>query len=1055
MSPDPRSGPIALFARHATAANLLIALMFLCGAFAMLQINRQYFPDFGIDVVTVSVSWPGASAADVDTNLVQAVEPEVRFLNGVDQVVSSSYEGSAGISIEFEPGHDMQQALSDVESAVRQIRTLPEDSERPEIRRIVRYETVSRVVISGPFRERSLKQIAKSVRDDLLDRGIDRINMFGARDEEIWVEVRPETLRQLDLKLSDIGERIRATSEDLPSGELAGGERQVRSLGLMREAREIRDVEVKSFPNGRKLRLGDIAHVTEAFEESGKKAVRLGNPAIELVIMRSINTDALDVSTTVKDYLKELSSSLPPSLVVEEYDVRAKSIRERIGLLVKNGLGGLLLVLGVLFLFLNVRVAFWIAIGIPASLLATVAIMWGTGQTINMISLFGLIMSIGILVDDAIVVGEHAEFKFQQGLDALDAAVEGARRMAAPVSSSTLTTVAAFMPLFMISGIMGQIISAIPFVVVAVLLASLLECFFVLPGHLSHALRRAQPEVHRNAVERRLIAFRTRFDARLMHFRKHAFRSFVERAVRNRYVTVSIAVSTLLVALGAVRGGHVGYQFFPSPEPDKVYANIEMVAGSSRADTREAVLELERALYRAVAQLVDDPDELVVISLGKTGSKVGGSSTPSAGNADTIGGIVLELVSSDVRDVRDVRAAALIEAWREELVPPPGLETLTISGARIGPPGRDIDLRLSGGSIANLKAAAQEVAALLSRFPGVSDVDDDLPHGKPEIILEVNDRGRAMGFTTVEVGRQVRNAIDGEIAKRFPRDDEEIWIRVQFARDTVDNALLETLYLRSPTGQDVALREIVDIRDTVGFARIRREDGARQVAIKAEIDASVTRSGEVIEGLLRDGLLDIVERYGVSHEFKGRAEEQRDTNADMRLGAALGLSLIYIILAWVFSSYARPLVVMSVIPIGLVGAVVGHAVWGFDLTILSIFAILGLSGIVINDSIVLVTTIDHRRLSEPLISAVINGSCDRLRAVILTSATTIGGLTPLLFEKSLQAQFLIPMALTLVFGLAVTTFVVLLLVPALILVQDDLARILLPSRVADPASLSD
>ena len=1051
MSPDPRSGPIALFARHATAANLLIALMFLCGAFAMLQINRQYFPDFGIDVVTVSVSWPGASAADVDTNIVQAVEPEVRFLNGVDQVVSSSYEGSASVSIELEPGHDMQQALSDVESAVRQIRTLPEDSERPEIRRIVRYETVSRVVISGPFRERSLKHIAKSVRDDLLDRGIDRIDMFGARDEEIWVEVRPETLRQLDLKLSDIGERIRATSEDLPSGELAGGERQVRSLGLMREAREIRDVEVKSFPNGRKLRLGDIAHVTEAFEERGKKAVRLGNPAIELVIMRSISTDALDVSTTVKDYLKELSSSLPPSLVVEEYDVRAKSIRERIGLLVKNGLGGLLLVLGVLFLFLNVRVAFWIAIGIPASLLATIAIMWGTGQTINMISLFGLIMSIGIVVDDAIVVGEHAEFKFQQGLDALDAAVEGARRMAAPVSSSTLTTVAAFMPLFMISGIMGQIISAIPFVVVAVLLASLLECFFVLPGHLSHALRRAQPEVHRNGFVRRLIAFRTRFDARFTHFREHAFRSFVERAVRNRYVTVSIAVSTLLVAIGAVRGGYVGYQFFPSPEPDKVYANIEMVAGSSRADTREAVLELERALYRAVAELVDDPDELVVISLGKTGSKVGGSSTPSAGSADTIGGILLELVSSDVRDVR---VAALIEAWREELVPPPGLETLTISGARIGPPGRDIDLRLSGGSIANLKAAAQEVAALLSRFPGVSDVDDDLPHGKPEIILEVNDRGRAMGFTTVEVGRQVRNAIDGEIAKRFPRDDEEIWIRVQFARDTVDNALLETLYLRSPTGQDVALREIVDIRATAGFARIRREDGARQVAIKAEIDPSITRSGEVIEGLLRDGLLDIVERYGVSHEFKGRAEEQRDTNADMRLGAALGLSLIYIILAWVFSSYARPLVVMSVIPIGLVGAVIGHAVWGFDLTILSIFAILGLSGIVINDSIVLVTTVDHRRLSEPLISAVINGSCDRLRAVILTSATTIGGLTPLLFEKSLQAQFLIPMALTLVFGLAVTTFVVLLLVPALILVQDDLARILLPSRVADPASLS-
>ena len=1019
-----KGGAIALFAQHRTAANLLLALMFVCGLFALTQINRQFFPDFGIDVVTVTIAWPGATAADVDTNIVQGVEPEVRFLNGVKKVNSSSYEGVASISIEFEAGHDMQEALSDVESAVGQVRTLPEDSERPEIRHIVRYETVSRLVLSGPFPERSLKRHAKRIRDELLSRGIDRIDLYGARDEEIWVELRPEILRKLDLKLGDIAERIRETSQDLPSGELAGGERQVRSLGLMREAREIRAVEVKSLANGRKILLGDIARVSEAFEESGKKAIRLGDPAIELRIRRAINTDALTVSETVREYVAEMSASLPPELAVEEFDVRAKSIRERIDLLVGNGLGGLVLVLAVLFLFLHPRVAIWVAIDIPASLLAAVAIMWLSGQTINMISMFGMIMAIGI------VVGEHAEQKFREGESAMDAAIAGARRMAAPVSSSTLTTVAAFMPLFLISGIMGQIISAIPFVVVAVLLASLLECFFVLPGHLGHALK-PMPATSRAG------RLRHRFDAGFEAFRDQRFRSFAGNAIRNRYTTLAVAVAAFLVAGAAVIGGRVDYVFFPSPEPDKIYANLEMVAGTSRDDTRRAILEVEDALYRAADTLVDEEEQLIVMSLGKIGATVGsGQSSSSIGNTDTIGGIIVELVSSDTRSVR---AAEVMQAWREAVVDPVGLESLTFTGQRTGPPGGDLDIRLRGGSIEDLKSAAGELAALLTRYPGLSDIDDDLPYSKPEIVLEVNARGRAMGFTTSDIARQVRNAIDGAIAKRFPRDDEEIWVRVQYSREVVDNALLEQIYLRSPSGHEVPLKEAVDFREAIGFARIRREDGHREVSVKAEVNMRETRPARIIEAVQRDGLIDITARYGLDYEFAGRAEDQRETTSDMWAGAAISLAFIYIILAWVFSSYARPLVVMSVIPIGLVGAVIGHALWGVDLTILSIFAILGLSGIVINDSIVLVTTIDERLLSESLVDALVNGSCDRLRAVLLTSATTIGGLSPLLFERSLQAQFLIPMALTLVFGLAVTTFVVLLLVPALIMVQNDIA----------------
>jgi multidrug efflux pump subunit AcrB len=1026
-------GFIALFAEHRTAANLVITLMIVCGLFSLRQINRQFFPDFGIDFVTVTVSWPGASAEDVDSNIVQSIEPEVRFLNGVKKVISSSYEGVASVSIEFEAGHNMQEALSDVESAITQLRTLPEDSEQPEIKRIVRYETISKLVISGPFPEHSLKSIAKTLRDTLLDRGIDRVDLFGARDEEIWVDVDPSVLRRYDLKLSDIAMRIGASSVDLPSGELAGGEQQVRSLGLKRTAAEVEEIELKAFPDGRKVLLRDIASVHEAFEDTSRLAFRRGEPAIELNIRRATNTDALDAAKIVATTIEEVRPTLPPTLKLEQYNVRARSIEQRIGLLVRNGLSGLLLVVAVLFLFLNVRVAFWIAAGIPAAMLAAVGLMLLSGQTINMISLFGMIMAIGIVVDDAIVVGEHAEARYREGLDPLSAAIAGAHRMAAPVTSATLTTIAAFMPLFMISGIMGQIISAIPFVVVAVLLASLLECFFVLPGHLSNALR---PETREPG---RIGRFKLRFDKAFEAFRAGLFTRVVRAAVRHRYATLACSLAALIIAVAAVSGGRVGYAFFPSPEPDTIYANIEMVSGTSRDRTRDMLLEVERALFRAVEKLDDSDSGLVEMSIGKLGTAVGGGSSSNVvSSSDTIGGLIVELKTSDQREIL---AAQLMTAWRDEMGLRPGLESFVVMGQQTGPPGRDLDVRLRGGSIKELKSAAAQLAELAGRYPGVSDIDDDLPVGKPEVILEVTSAGQAMGFTTEDVGRQVRNAIDGAVAKRFPRGDEEVWIRVQLDRKSLDTAALQSLYLRSPTGVEAPISEIVSMRRETGFARIRREDGKREVAVTAEIDPGVTRSASVIRALQEDGLGEIADQYGISYGFAGRAEEQSETSSDMRYGGMLGLAMIYIILAWVFSSYARPLVVMSIIPLGFVGAVLGHFVWGVDITILSVFAILGLAGIVINDSIVLVTTIDARRESEPIEQAAVNGARDRLRAVFLTSATTIGGLTPLLFETSLQAQFLIPMALTLVFGLLVTTLVVLLLVPALVVVQNDFARL--------------
>ena len=600
------------------------------------------------------------------------------------------------------------------------------------------------------------------------------------------------------------------------------------------------------------------------------------------------------------------------------------------------------------------------------------------------------------------------------------------------MTSATLTTVAAFLPLFLVSGILGQIISAIPFVVIAVLVASLLECFFVLPGHLSHALREDSADVGR------LGRFRRRFDNAFERFRDGLFTRMVTAAVRFRYVTLAISLAALMIAVAAVIGGRVGYLFFPSPEPDKIYANVEMISGTPRERTRAMLLEVEQALGRAASKLGGDGSDLVEMSLGKLGLPVGDrGGGPSVSSSDTVGGLIVELKTADQRAVR---AAALMDAWRSEVNPQPGLETFTVMAQQTGLPGRDLDIRLRGGSVQDLKGTAAAVADLLARYPGVTDIDDDLPVGKPEVILEVTPRGQAMGFTTEGIGRQVRNAIDGAIAKRFPRGDEEVWIRVQLDRRVVDTAMLDRLYVRSPAGAEVPLGEVVTMRKETGFARIRREDGRREVSITAGVDPSVTRPGAVIRGLLEEGLVEVADQYDLEYEFAGRAEEQSETSADMRFGGLLGLALIYIILAWVFSSYFRPLAVMSIIPLGFVGAVFGHFLWGIDLTILSVFAILGLAGIVINDSIVLVRTIDERHETEALEAAAIGGARDRLRAVVLTSATTIGGLTPLLFETSLQAQFLIPMAVTIVFGLMVTTFVVLLLVPALVAIQGDIAR---------------
>ncbi|HEX9647901.1 MAG TPA: efflux RND transporter permease subunit [Alphaproteobacteria bacterium] len=1021
-------GLIGLFARHRTAANLVMILMIVAGALSLKFHNTQFFPDFEVDFITVSIDWPGASAADVEANIVEALEPELRFLDDVKTVLGTAREGVGQIAIEFEPNADMQGALSAVENAVSQVTTLPEDAEQPVIKRIAHYDTVSRLVVSGPFPEASLKAIAKRMREELLAEGIDKITLFGARDEEVWVDIDEATLLRLDLTLGEVAAVIGESSLDLPSGDTRGGaEQQIRSLGLMRDAESLGGLEVKALDSGEKIRLADIAALSDGFEDGQPIALHDGMPAVELHIQRAIGNDALKLAGIVKGYLERLRPTLPPTLSVIQYDVAASLIRDRINLLLRNGLSGLVLVVGVLFVFLSAGVAFWVAAGIPVSVLAGLAVMLATGQSINMVSLFALIMMLGIIVDDAIVVGEHALARRLAGMPGPDAAEAGARRMLPPVMAASLTTIAAFVPVALVSDIIGQILRAIPLVVVAVLIASLIECFLVLPGHMRGVL---------SGDPARASRLRRRFNAGFEAFRDGPFRRFVTMCVRWRYATIGATVAMLLVSVGLVIGGRIQFVFFPSPESDVVYANFSFAPGTPRAQSEAMIAELDRSLKTADARL-GGGEELVRFALAKIGVPVGGRGETQQANGDHLGGMIVEMVPSELRAVR---TGELIEAWRAEIEPLAGLETLTVQERQGGPPGRDLDIRLSGAEPPVLKAAALDLRDLLTRYPGVSDIGDDLPWGKQELVLEVTPRGRALGFTTERVGRQVRDAFEGAIARRFARGDEEVLVRVQLPRESVSAGSLESLYLRAPGGAEVPLSQVVDVRETRGFAVISRENGAREVSVAAEIDESRTNPTELVGALGAGPLTELKARTGVGFRFAGKAEEQGKTLGDMKTGAVAGLSAIYIILAWVFASFSRPIIVMSIIPFALVGAIFGHMALGFDLTILSLIGLLGLSGIVVNDSIILVSTIDERLGNgEPVHGAIVQGACDRLRAVILTSLTTIGGLTPLLFETSLQAQFLKPMALTLVFGLLATTILVLIVVPALVAIQDDLS----------------
>ena len=1032
---------VGIFAHHRVAANLLMLIMLLAGAFALDRLNVQFFPNFKLEMVNVRVVWTGASADDVEYGISNPLEQRFKNVPNLKKMTSTSSLGVSSVTLEFDEGTDPLLALDETRRRVDEFRNFPKDAQKPEVGQVVRYEPVARLLVTGPDDPAELRRLVRGFEADLVARGIDRVDLNGLPEQEIAIEVGSNTLEQLQLSLDDLGRRIAGLSKDQPAGVIgeSEGARELRSLGQCRDPQQFARLPVVS-EGGSLIDLGTIASIERRARDRQVTLSVNGRPAVELRLRRAEHGDSLKAAQILDQWLQEVRPTLAPNVHLQVYDQSWQLIKERIMLLLKNGFGGLVLVVAILYLFLTGRVAFWVALGIPISFMATLFILYLFGGSINMISLFALIMALGIIVDDAIVVGEDALAHYQAGEDPLLAAEGGARRMLAPVIASSLTTVAAFLPLMLVGGIIGKILFAIPLVIISVIMASLVESFFVLPGH----LRTSFVHMHKLSPD----SLRARLDRGFETFRERVFRPLVSAAVTYRGATISFAVAALLAALGLLAGGRLNFVFFPTPESQVLYANATFVAGTPRVRVDAFLDQLSAALEETQAELGEGP--LVNVAVVHHGENIGDESRGSV-RADHLGAMVLELVPSDHRKVRN---EAFIRTWREHITLPAGLDSLTITPRRAGPPGRDLTIRLTGHDPQSLKGAALALAETLKGIPGVSEVEDDMPYGREQLIYSLTPAGEALGLSVVDLGQQLRTAFDGQLVQIFQDGPDEVEVRVQLPKAERDHlSTLQHMNIRLPSGQLVPLGTVARWHSRQGFEALRHADGQLAVEVTADVDRNLNNENLVLANLEQVALPEITSRYGVRYSFEGRSADQRETIADMKKGLILGLILIYLVLAWVFAAYGWPLVVMTAIPFGLVGALFGHWVMGLDVTILSLFGIFGLSGIVVNDSIILVSFYKHLRDEGMAVrEALVEASCQRLRAVLLTSLTTIAGLTPLLFETSLQAQFLIPMANSIAFGLAFSTVLVLLVVPALLSLHEDIARFLGRLRGAPEAA---
>jgi multidrug efflux pump subunit AcrB len=1021
---DNKKGPIAWMAGHSVAANLLMLVLLIGGIVLAYNIKQEVFPYFDMDMVNITVQYPGASPQEVEEGILLAVEEAVEGLEGVEEVRSTASEGSGTVTVEMIEGENLQKLAQDIRNEVDRITSFPEDIEEPMIAIVSRKRYVVSLALYGDQSELVLREYADYIQDRLLqDPDITQVEVISARNHEIDVEIPQNTLRSYSLTLDDVAQRIRRASVELPGGAIKTPSGDI--LVRMKERRdfgpEFAKIPVITANDGTQILLEDIATVEDGFEETTVSSSYNGKPAVMLDVYRVGDQTPISVSDAVKRLVEEVNVALPQGLRVDLRNDRSDIYRQRLGLLTKNGFIGLALVFILLALFLEPRLAFWVSLGIPVSFLGSLFFLKMSHISINMISMFAFIVTLGIVVDDAIVVGDNIYYHRQRGKTCLKSSVTGTREIAVPITFTVLTNMVAFVPMFFVPGFMGKVFKQMPIVVISVFAISLIECFFILPAHIGHK----RPDVP-SGLFGWIFRAQQSFGRAFIGFVNKRYGPFLHTTLRWRYLTMATGMAIILITFGYIKSERMGFELFPKIESD--YAKVTAVLPFGTAF--EKARQVEKKLIQAAQE-----------------------ATSKNGDKELVEGVFARIHDNTVEirvyltppDVRPLSTAEVTRKWREQVDVIPGLEYIKFESDAGGPGrGAALSVELRHQKMDILERASADMAEALSFYPNAKDIDDGFSPGKQQIDFKIKPEARSLGLEAREVARQVRHAFYGAEALRQQRGRNEVKVLVRLPRqERIYEYSLEEMVLRTPKGTEILLRDAVYISRGRSYTDINRRNGQRIVTVTADVTPR-SQAGQILNSIKAEILPELQRKYaGLVYSFEGRQADQKESMQSLFRGLLMAMVVIFAMLAVPLNSYIQPLIIMIAIPFGIVGAVIGHLIMGYSLSVLSMFGVVALSGVVVNDSLVLIDFANRRRRAGmPPMEAIQDSGVHRFRPIILTTLTTFGGLAPMIFETSRQARFLIPMALSLGFGVVFATLITLILVPSFYMIIEDIKGLL-------------
>ncbi|MFT4654533.1 MAG: multidrug efflux pump subunit AcrB [Patiriisocius sp.] len=1023
---DTKTGIIGWFAHNSVAANLLMISIIIGGIVGAINVQKQIFPQFVINVINIQVPYLGAAPQEVEEGVILRIEEAIKDLEGIKKITSVAREGLGSVRVEAQDGYDVQNLLDEIKVQVDAISTFPANTEKPVVFRIKAQQDVLWVSVYGDVSERELKDITSAMREEMANLpGISNVSVLGARDYEVSVEISEVQLQAYNLTFDDVVSAIRRTSVDIPGGSIQSenGNILLRAKGQAYSAWDFAQIPLINSADGTRLLIGDIASINDGFVEDNNFALFDGKTAMSIRVRAVGDQSALQISKNVNKYLEKKRLELPGNIKADTWGDSSFYLADRLSMMIKNMLLGAFLVFCILSIFLRTKLAFWVMVGLPVCFLGALMFMpmQGIGVSINLLSLFGFILVLGIVVDDAIIMGESAFTEIDKKGHNIDNVIRGVKKVAIPATFGVLTTIAAFSPMLMVSGTFGVIWKTVGIVVILCLIFSLIESKLILPAHLAHMKIRPYNHDTANYFQR----LRVRINKRLNNFIHSNYGPFLQKCVRNRYTTLAAFLAMFILTIGLFAGGFVRFVFFPTIPSDFIIATVEMEAGSSIKQRDIAIQELMFSAEEMNQKIIDD-----------TGSPVIKHSL-AFDNGALEGQLFIELTKGETRDLSDTQ---IKEVWREYMQEIPGVRSLEIDSPGGPGGGSDLDFEFSSNNIEQLKAISEELKQYLQAYTGITEVNDSFSGGSDEIQLTVKPQAEAIGISLSQLAQQVRYGFYGAEVQRIQRDNEEVRVMVRYPqeeRNSVGN--LENMRVRAPNGDDIPFSQVANMKLAQGYSSIVRVDGSRSITVNGKVNKDVVDPGEVARDVMTNFIPELLLRYpDVSTKLQGASREQGEAMVSLAQGFLFALLMIYALLAIPLKSYSQPLIIMSVIPFGLVGAIAGHIIMFEVVSVLSIFGIIALSGVVVNDSLIMVDFVNRaRKEGRSLMDSILTAGTERFRAIVLTSLTTFMGLMPIVFERSLQAQIVIPMAISLAFGILFATVITLLLVPSLYLVLDD------------------